>query len=312
MTSVDERNYLTQDEVKQVQLHMLDMFDAFCKENNLTYWLAFGTLIGAVRHEGYIPWDDDLDVMMPFSSYRRFEELACTEYGREFFGKDNVRVGSMNVSNDIPYHNTFIKLYDDRTRAKTSLLACKREGFQEAVFIDVFPIFGWDGTAEHIEKRKQADEIYRHLRYASEIFGSVISEGKKALLRKIIGYIPSRIHGYKYYLKEFDKIRNTFPDALDREIWLFFEDGSAPIPMGKNETTVTVQFEGRLVPAPTHYDILLRNIYGDYMQLPPEEERIPSHAQNFYWVNASEETENTTCAESAVNANDGTTAQGKK
>lgn len=280
-----DKEFLTLDEIKQVQLDMLDAFDGFCKENNLTYWLTEGSLLGAVRHHGYIPWDDDLDLGMPISSYLKLLELASSDEGHEFFTNHNIRVAENGVPSDIPYHQTFAKLYDTRTQASKGILAYEREGFIESVFIDIFPVVGLTDTPEEAEKLKKLSKYYANLRYSSEAFWPAARiEGKKRFIKRLVGYLPARAKGYKYWLNAFCELRNTFPDPFDYEAFAMPDTESLRFALGKNIKTALYQFEGRMIPSFQDYDTFLSIHYGNYMQFPPEEERVPLHAQDFWWV----------------------------
>lgn len=281
----EKRKILTDEQVKQCQLRMLDSMDEFCTSHDLTYWLAYGSLIGAVRHHGYIPWDDDLDICMPLSSYRRFLELAASAEGQRFFAERFMRVADATVPPFVPYHQTFAKLYDTRTIASRGILAYEREGFVESVFVDIFPIVGLTGAPDEDAKLRELDRLYANLRYASEDFlAAAKTEGKKSLIKRMLGYIPARKAGYKHWLHAFCELRNSFPDALDCDTWTVPDSDPARYHMGKNAATTHLPFEGRMVPAPADYDTFLRGYYGDYLQLPPEDQRVPSHAQGFLWV----------------------------
>lgn len=289
----ENKVYLTDEQVKQCQLRMLDVMDEFCEAQGLRYWIAYGSLIGAVRHQGYIPWDDDLDLAMPLSSYLRFLQAAATPEGQAFFSQRNIRVaddsGYVSGLNNPPYHQTFAKLYDTRTQASQGVLACKREGFVESVFVDIFPVLGLSGAPDEERKLRQLNQLYARLRYASEkFFSTIATEGKKCFLKRLFGYLPARVKGYRHWLHAFCELRNTFPDALDCDVWMVPDSDDARYHMGKNVETVRLPFEGRMVPAPADYDTFLRGLYGDYMQLPPVEERVPLHAQGFWWVEKPE------------------------
>ena len=287
-----EKEYLTDEQVKQCQLRMLDVMDEFCAAHDLTYWLAYGSLIGAVRHQGFIPWDDDLDLAMPLASYQRFLELAASPEGQEFFAARNMRVADDAVPPAIPYHQTFAKLYDTRTCASKGILAYEREGFVECVFVDIFPVVGLTGAPDEDAELQELDRLYANLRYASEdFFAAIKTEGKKRLVKRLFGYLPARAKGYQYWLRTFNELRNTFPDALECDTWAIPDGESVRYCMGKNAPTTRLPFEGRMSPAPEDYDTFLRSYYGDYMQLPPEEDRVPSHAQGFWWVDGAEHSE---------------------
>ena len=281
----ENKRFLTDDEVKQCQLRMLDIMDEFCAAHDLTYWIAYGSLIGAVRHQGFIPWDDDLDLAMPLGSYLRFLELAATPEGQEYFGSRQMRVADDSVPPKIPYHQTFAKLYDTRTLASKGVLAYEREGFEECVFVDIFPVVGVKDEPGVEKTLCHLDDLYDMLRVASESFRkTAFSEGKKRFLIRLAKYLPARTKGYRYYLRTFCKIRNTFPDPLECDVWAIPDGEHARYHMGRNMKTIRIPFEGRMVPVPEDYDTFLRTFYGDYMQLPPEDQRVPSHSQGFWWI----------------------------
>lgn len=120
---------ITKQELRDVQINILDAIDSFCIGKNITYWLCGGTLLGAVRHKGYIPWDDDIDIMMPRTDYERFIV--------EFKGFDYLKVISHNTDESYPF--AFATVNDTRTWKKETRLR-KKYAKNICVNVDVFPI----------------------------------------------------------------------------------------------------------------------------------------------------------------------------
>lgn len=124
------------EDVQNLQLGIIDKMDSFCLENNIRYFLAYGTLIGAIRHEGFIPWDDDIDVWMLRPDYDRFLEVfpAWAE-------KNGLFLNSPSTARR--YNRVFSKVCDSRT---ILVETDRRNEFEEGAFVDVFPVDGLPAT----------------------------------------------------------------------------------------------------------------------------------------------------------------------
>ena len=116
------------EEIKQLQLNILDVFDAFCREHGLRYQLAYGTLIGAVRHKGYIPWDDDIDLVMPIEDYKRMTEIVNARNDNGMMD-ERYRLADMFVESTVPYHQSFDLRHEDHRERIGSAQGC---GFQRS------------------------------------------------------------------------------------------------------------------------------------------------------------------------------------
>lgn len=250
-------NYLSPEEIKQSQLKVLDFFVKTCEDNNLRYYLCGGTLLGAIRHKGFIPWDDDIDVFMPRTDYNKLLTLDIEPpFELRYFAKGNSL-------------QPFIKIVDNTTMAQE-----KNSTFPSAIWIDVFAI---DGLFSSNLLNKLHYKIVKFLRFRT-YFGlrpEGLSFRAKVLMKfvKLLHINPERVNRFFCYWTEvFSQIKSYESSKFIGGInW-----GYGPHErMRKDdlEPITKVEYEGKLYNAPVGYHIYLSNLYGDYMQLPPEEKR---------------------------------------
>ncbi len=265
------------EEMRAVQMDLLDVFDRTCREHGLTYSLCGGTLIGAVRHGGYIPWDDDIDVMMPRPDYDRFIQLRFEEpyllEAPELLGKEK------------PYVYMYAKLYN----TKTVLIEDPHmKRLQSHVYIDVFPL---DAIADDEETfRKEFTRIRKNIwNYITmeqadsflQVKGlSLPRRIKWTAARMMRNLLPPRYYYYKALeiirTRDYDSARFTgHPLSEARPVYRYPKE----IMVMDNH----VAFEGKEYSAMHDYKEFLRIHYGDYMQLPPVEERV-RHDNIAYYV----------------------------
>lgn len=256
------------DEIKKIQLDILIQVDKFCRERNLRYSLAYGTLIGAVRHSGYIPWDDDIDIMMPRPDYEKFL--------KEFGGKTTY-LGIKNYRNDDITSITWTEVIDTRTVMFAS-------NMKTSVFIDVFPI---DGAPENNKVMEHVKETYKRRYYVirkrrSYKYGNNVFKRYIKYIGKQILYPKTR----KRAIREYEEYVISYP---------FDTSPNAGIPGGKYKCNLImpantfkdyreIKFEGHDFMCISNYDTYLRNTYGDYMKLPPKEQQVRGHDHAAYWV----------------------------
>lgn len=265
---------MTLEEMKRVEFDILVKFDELCKEHNLRYYIAYGTLIGAVRHKGFIPWDDDIDVVMPRPDY----EKLCDLYRNKLVGEHYRLIDS--ESKDYIY--AFAKFFDTNTHIDEQWMITNILG----VYIDIFPL---DGLPSN-EKQRIA-LVKKTLRYHYYLLlTSRKNKSRKNMIKTALSYIayyPMATLGYKRWIK---KIENLITQIGYEESQLV---GNLAIDtyIKKQcfdrkwfEEAVDLQFEGRFFPAPKGYDLFLKKIYGNYMELPPKEQRIKKHENNAFWI----------------------------
>lgn len=263
------RREVTLEEMRTIQLDILDKIHDYCEKNNLRYSLSGGTLLGAVRHQGYIPWDDDIDIMMPRPDYEKFFENFNGIY------KD---LTAQYYKNDKAYFFFMGKVYNNRTVMIEKGPCTSRTG----VYVDVFPIDGLPDTKDEMEKYRNTffelrEELKRTTQYY-KINNSLITRLKYYV--KILIY-PSRLKTIEKFYNIIDKYKygkcknsGVAMGQYGLKEWLKKE---------VFENYVELPFENKLRKCIAGYDMYLSSLYGNYMQLPPENERKRHHLNPAFW-----------------------------
>lgn len=257
--------------IREVQIEQIDTLKDIadvCEKHQIRYFLYCGTLLGAVRHQGFIPWDDDIDLAMPLKDYGRFQKIFAEEMG------DKYRVTT--------YHNNpvFPCLWTKVTRRNSTYTTEETLAFDRdwGIAADIYPMIGaFDSPVRYRLQRgliRMASMMirkdwrqYQHLHFESW---------------NVIGYISYVIPG---------PLRRAISDLAIKIAWPDPEscrmvgtiDGArfeAKYPREWWHKTIKGTFEGREYDMPAEYDNALRRMYGDYMQLPPEDQRIPHQKVN--------------------------------
>lgn len=266
-------------EQKNLALDILIYFDSFCREHNLKYFLAYGTLIGAIRHKGYIPWDDDIDVLMPRRDYEYLlEKCSQHPYYKIMSNRTNRNYGKL-----------FAVLNDTRT-VKQERLTRKKVIGTVCVNIDIFPVdFLPDDVNEQKLLLKRVRNIENRLACLTYAYGT----GRTILstIRKNIGiYIYRTLEtlglvSTSKLVEQHKKLLNAYSDTNTAGCVANtgFNGIKEFMPVKCFQDQIDVEFEGHIFKAPKEYDLMLRTIYGDYMKLPPEEQRIAHHETLCYW-----------------------------
>lgn len=257
------------EEVKKVQVEILLEFDRICKENNIHYNLYYGTLLGAVRHKGFIPWDDDIDVAMTRENYNKFLEVYSQQIDEKYFVQ--------NYESDPNFFRTFTRVRKNKTIYKQRHY--KDLDIHHGIFIDVFPFDGVDQNKNKETLRYKYLYFLRRLNIIKH-FGvdKNASRVKKAAQNLINQVIPNL--KFNQYLTKVMTRKNNMNTGYINDINDVSEYNSFEKYLIKKEDfldSILMDFEGHQFPIPSKYDKYLKRAYGDYMKLPPKEERKPHH-----------------------------------
>ncbi len=255
------------EELKKIQLDILIQVAEFCDQNGLRYFLAGGTLLGAIRHKGYIPWDDDIDIAMPRADY----QMLLTS-----FKSQNLEIISSELNRDCPY--PFAKIYNK----KTQLIELSDIKFDIGINIDIFPL---DFFPDDLHESEKLVKRIRRLKY---VLGAkvIVLVRRRSLLKNTILLFAKCLCSpinYRNIIQKMVKHSQTYKETnyMGIAIWGYGMKERVPKEVFKDYTEV--EFEGRKFKAPIGYDQWLGHVYGDYMQLPPEEKRCTHHAFNAWW-----------------------------
>ena len=261
--------------VRDIQLGLLDALVSFCEEHSLRYYISGGTLLGAVRHGGYIPWDDDIDVNMPRPDCDRLLELT----GGRLNG--HIEIGAFDgpITHSVP----FIRLYDTDYVMRLESETGKLRSYSN-VSIDLFPIDG-------LPKSERLSRFHYFLAKSCVVMRRLAFyrglTGKWDWHRYIrfFSTLPAKLVGWKNWNRLIQKISRKYGYEKSEKVGVVcccVHTNTERMPKEWYGEAKELSFEGRTLRAPNNYEGYLKNIYGDYMKLPPEEKRIRKHHYRVY------------------------------
>lgn len=254
------------EKLKMTQLNILQDIDVICKNNKLNYYLVGGTLLGAIRHKGFIPWDDDIDIAMPRKDLNKLEEILNTEYNTEYF-----------VQN--PQTDKYYLRYITKVRKKGTRLveeAVEHVDMNHGVYIDIFPLDKISNKNKKIiDFRAYLGKYARNLK-RKKVTGSKHEKGLKLYINTLLALVlPIKVidrfvdwmyqmsnsdsnHFYTNFGSKYGWRKQTFHESV-------YGDG------------LSLKFEDRYFQAPEKWETILESLYGDYMALPSDDNKVSGH-----------------------------------
>lgn len=241
--------------LRKMQLRLIDILveiDRICRKNNIQYWIDFGTLLGAVRHGGFIPWDDDIDVSMPSEDYNKFLEIAPKELSEQFF---------LQTKETDPSYRLLL----NKVRDKNSFFVTQNEDFtlnyNKGLYIDLFEVVPYPNVNPKLQKKILL--LYQKVCHFFTIKHRMTLKNHLATLTfpflklglnvvwSLLNLKPKTKIGYEKHF-------TAYGTSYTKDMVFPLKD---------------IVFEGRTFLGPADPDRYLTCIYGDYMKLPPKEKR---------------------------------------
>lgn len=259
-------DYLSTEEIHEGLLDLLKFFDQFCQNHGLTYFLAGGTLLGAIRHEGFIPWDDDADIIMPRKDYQKLLKLG-NELPEHFELK--------SLENDPNWEYAFAKVNDTRTYIDDDYRIA-----QHGLFLDIFPI-------DYIPDAQMKQKILVTKMKALDVLRGAESKKKfkpnekYIFVKKLISSFAKK-KGANYFAKKMHQLaddtniknRNSKTNGVCVATIYGVREF---LPLAVFEESIYVRFEDTYLSVPKEYQTYLESLYGDYMVLPTVEKQKGDH-----------------------------------
>lgn len=255
-------------DIKLITCATLKYFKSFCKANDITFYLSNGTLLGAVKYGGFIPWDDDIDVLMPRKDYDKFVDMY----------KDSDQYKLFTHERDSKYKFSYAKLCNMKTeKVETNI----DSGVSLGIDIDIFPL---DACSEHILRKSIQTKLSIYQR-GCILSKFISSKGKPIYKRFIISCC--KLLGFEFFYKRMTNVvkRESVKDGeyMGSLMWPIYGKKEI-IPSDVFSKSIEIEFEGELYPAPIGYDVYLRSLYGAYENDPPIEKQKTHHSYKAYRV----------------------------
>lgn len=259
-------------DLKKIQLEVMDYFHHWCLENGITYFITAGTLIGALRHKGFIPWDDDIDVVMLRADY----EKMIASFPRKG------RYCLYSIEADATCIYPYAKIYDSTT---VMIEGDERDHPAIGVNIDIFPL---DNATDNYEDAKT---LKKELHFMSNILGvKHLDRADRGILKNVTVACLRLLAGcFSYHWlinKIIKKSKKYIENPQSRYIVnaVIYAKGEREILEREwFRKAIDLEFEGRMYKAPIGADQYMQRLFGDYMQMPPEDKRVSHHRFKAYY-----------------------------
>lgn len=267
-------------EIQMSSLAILNKISEICEAQSINYSLAYGTLLGAVRHKGFIPWDDDLDIMMCRPEYERFIDFFMTHQDE----MHPLKLLNMDTETKCPHVISRV------TNTDYYLDVNNENDYGLGTFVDVYVVDGLGNTKEDAEK-----VIKDTMDYPSLIFLSTrkryhfgMTKGRFKKLKKIFAFVYAKTMGKMYFVHKLNQKLNRLDYNNSKYVGIAAWGERPKDPQTKVmkkewiDDTFLVDFEQHQFRISRYYDEILKLNYGDYMKLPPEKDRVQHHLYKAY------------------------------
>ena len=253
-------------EIQQMELGIMEYIHEVCQKIGVKYFLAYGSLIGAVRHKGFIPWDDDMDICMLREDYEKLQDYLIA------YPDDRYEV--MSYKNNLNYVYPFMKVQDNQTYL---LEEDVRIDSNMGIYVDIFPVDGYEDDSVFKDKMTR---LIKKRQLSCYTFKGITNT--KSLLNSLIRYISVIVFYFtntNKYIRGIDELaKSRKVDDYELVDYLIYKDMHKPVWKREwLEQTIMGVFEGKEFMIPKNYHEILTSDYGDYMQLPPVELRFSHH-----------------------------------
>lgn len=238
-------------------LVMAQELHRICEEHDIKYSMNAGTMLGAIRHKGFIPWDDDLDIAMTYDNYKKFINVMST-------------INHPWLEIELPLEESyayFLKVYDKRT----TFIQSQRQEKSKGVFIDVFPVVHAGNTLEEVKHHIKKCSFYKALLLRKTFKNSI--ESIKDFILSFIACFYSKSQIYKRLIQQYEIADSEKTDYSA----ILFSWSNDVMPTSVYENVKLYDFENIQLYGVENYDKYLSDKFGKYMQLPPKEQQIPHH-----------------------------------
>ena len=259
-----------QEDIKQIQKVIFEIFTqiiSLCDKHNIEYFIIGGTALGAVRHKGFIPWDDDLDIGMTRKNYEHFLEIAKKELPKDLF------LQNFNTETNTPFY--FSKIRKNNT--KLVEYYSRNLKIHQGLFIDIFPYDNMPDNASERKKHIKDVNFWINLFIAKTLTGSSIPQKgiighSKLLIRFILHYLLIFV-SKNFLFNKIEKVIQKY-NHTESEYKAYIKLPNHKIRSNNLKQLKKIEFEGKLVSCSNNIEDYLSNCFGDYMKLPPENERV--------------------------------------
>lgn len=255
-------------DIRELQGHLLDMllaFDAICREHGLNYYILFGTMLGAVRHKGFIPWDDDIDVGLPREQYELLIEHAAEWFPAPY--------EFLCYETNPRFVFGFGKMQD----SNTTIIERGHIAFRGGAYIDIFPLDGISSNALMQRVQYLRYSYYKKVCYFLQRDPYKHGRGPRSWIPRITRHLYTAERA----MRSFRRVMTSYPYAESSYVSALNDGMTSVMPKTVLGKPTPYEFEGHMVMGVEHADEYLRREFGDYMQVPPPEKRI-SH--NFFYL----------------------------